>query len=247
MYNIIIVLFIILLNANYAYGGDIITANIQSGCNVSINKLYTIFEPNIHTCAAGYYLPANYDRCINCPSNAYCGGGTYVFNENTDQGIFRNYSLVTENIVSGCEPRLNALYTIFQPNVHNCAPGYYMPANTDSCVICPANGYCGGGTYTFNETTDQGITSCPNNWYSPTGMSSVAQCGRILHVGDDVVYLRNVKKTTPSLNVKVGNDIFYGNMTTNDVVMHNGATHRLRIRINDTTYSVYDDTVDIDE
>jgi len=247
MYNIIIVLFIILLNANYAYGGDIITANIQNGCDVSINKLYTIFEPNIHTCAKGYYLPANYDRCINCPSNAYCGGGTYVFNENTDQGIFRNYSLVTENVVSGCEPSLDTLYTIFQPNVHNCAPGFYLPANTDGCVVCPANKYCAGGTYTFNETVNQGIASCPNNRYSSTGMSSVAQCGRILHVGNDTIYLRSAKQTTPSLHIKIGDDTFYGNMTTDDVVMHYGRERKLKLRFNNTTYSVYDDTITIPE
>jgi len=243
MRNIIIVLFIILLNTYYAYG-DIITSNIQNGCDVLINKLYTIFAPNIHMCSEGYYLPANHDRCINCPSNAYCGGGIYVFNENTDQGIFHYNSLVIDNIISGCEPSLNALYTIFQPNVHTCIPGYYMPANTDGCVVCPANSYCAGGTYAFNKTVNQGIASCPNNWYSPTGMSSVAQCGRILHVGDNVVYLRSVKQTIPSLNIKVGDDIFYGNMTTNDVVMHNGATRKLKIRFNDAIYSVYDDTVE---
>ena len=136
------------------------------------------------------------------------------------------------------------MFAIFEPDQYVCATGYYLPADAIDCVVCPENSYCSGGTYTFNETVTQGIESCPNNWYSPSGMSSVAQCGRILHVGDDVVYLRNVKKTTPSLNIKVGNDIFYGNMTTNDVVMHNGATHRLKIRFNDTTYSVYDDTVE---
>jgi len=128
-----------------------------------------------------------------------------------------------------------------------CSTGYYLPANMISCVICPVNSYCGGGAYTFDETEDQGIVPCPNSLYSPMGSSSVAQCGRILHIGEDVVYLRSVKKTTPSLNIKIGDDIFYGNMTTSDTVMHNGATNKLKIRFNDIIYSVYDDTVNISE
>jgi hypothetical protein len=74
-------------------------------------------------------------------------------------------------------------------------------------------------------------------------MSSVAQCGRILHVGDSVIYLRSEKQTTPSLNVKIGNDIYYGNMTTNDIPMNINTERKLKIRFNDTAYSVYDDTV----
>ena len=75
------------------------------------------------------------------------------------------------------------------------------------------------------------------------GMSSVEQCGRILHIGDNVVYLRSVKKTTPALHVKVDDTIFYGNMTTSDVVMNSGTDKKLKLQYDGQTYSVYDDTV----
>jgi len=133
------------------------------------------------------------------------------------------------------------------PEQLSCDAGEYLPAHGYRCETCPENSYCSGGTYTFNETVTQGIESCPNNWYSPSGMSSVAQCGRILHIGEDMLYLRSVKQTIPSLNVKIGNNVYYGNMTINDVPMNTNTERKLKLRFNDITYSVYDDTVDVGE
>ena len=234
----VLFLFVMIFNIYDVYGDTVYIENVGNGCS-HIATMTALFEPNVHVCATGYYLPANTDICEICPSWAVCDGGIYTFNENINQGI-----LIKAKVNNGCGKILPVLTPIFELNEHNCSAGYYMPMNYDGCVVCPANSYCSGGTYMFNKIIDQGIESCPNNWYSPMGMSSVAQCGRILHVGEDIVYLRNVKKTTPSLNIKVGDDIFYGNMTVNDVYMHNGAMHKLKIRFNDTTYSVYDDTVE---
>lgn len=36
---------------------------------------------------------------------------------------------------------------------------------------------------------------------------------------------------------------FFANMTTIDVPMHTGSSRRLHIKLNDVTYSVYDDTI----
>ena len=99
----------------------------------------------------------------------------------------------------------------------------------------------------MNETVPQGITACVAGLYAPAGMWESAQCGRILHIGENVVYLRSVKKTTPSLNVKIGNDIFYGNMTTTDVSMNADTTHKLKLNYGGLTYSVYDDSINPNE
>jgi len=228
---------------------DLYTSNTINGCNFANNTEYlsALFIPNEYTCANGYYLPANSTICATCLSGHQCNGGTYTFDENIDQGIVY-IPIFMENVTNGCNVGLIAddfLYAQFTPNEHTCPIGQYMPANYDGCVACPADSYCAGGTYTFNETVTQGIESCPNNWYSPAGSSSVAQCGRILHVGDSVVYLRSVKQTTPSLNVQIGDDIFYGNMTTADVPMNINTERKLKVSYDDTTYSVYDDTVTI--
>jgi hypothetical protein len=245
MRYVIAILIMMLLNTNFARGDDygFYRQNENISCDIIPTNMNAVYELGRYTCENGYYLPADSETCSACPSGGYCSGGTFSLNTNEYQGLeLVNIQTTINNVCADNFP--SNMYATFTINKYTCATGYYLPADGVECIICPENSYCGGGTYTFNETVTQGIESCPNNWYSPSGMSSVAQCGRILHLGDDVVYLRNVKKTTPSLTIKVGDDIFYGNMTTNNVVMHNGATHRLKIRFNDTTYSVYDDTVE---
>ena len=133
---------------------------------------------------------------------------------------------------------------------HVCAAGEYLPISYDACTTCPENSYCPGGTYSFDTTMTQGIIACAAGLYAPAGMSSVEQCGRILHIGDNVVYLRSVKKTTPSLNFDTDLDgvpDFFGNMTTEDVPMTRGAERKLKIKYDDRIYSVYDDSVDVSE
>ena len=133
----------------------------------------------------------------------------------------------------------------FTRNQYTCNAGYYLPADAIECTICPENSYCPGGTYTFSETTEDGRTACPNSWLSPAGMSVVAQCGRILHVGDYLLYLRSARQTTPSLNVEIDGTTFYGNMTTTSVPMHTGTTKQLVIPVDGTNRYVYDDTVSV--
>ena len=131
-----------------------------------------------------------------------------------------------------------------------CGAGKYLPSHWYQCESCPENNYCVGGTYSYSESIASGATQCPNNLYSPAGMSSADQCGRILHIGDNVVYLRSVKKTTPSLNVDIDNDgiaDFFGNMTISDVVMNSDTDKKLKIQFGGQTYSVYDDTVTVGE
>ena len=105
------------------------------------------------------------------------------------------------------------------------------------CTPCPENTYSPDGATT--------CTACPTGLYSPAGMSNANQCGHILHVGDAAVYLHGTKKTSPAVHVKIGNDIFYGNMTTADVVMHAGSMHKLKVNFGGQTYSIYDDTVTV--
>ena len=60
------------------------------------------------------------------------------------------------------------------------------------------------------------------------------------------MYLRSDKKTTPALNVKIGNTTFFGNMTdAEDKYMSDGVQKHLRIKDNDgAEYTVYDDSGD---
>lgn len=72
---------------------------------------------------------------------------------------------------------------------------------------------------------------------SGRGADEAADCGRVLHVGDGKLYLRSVKKTTPSLNVSINDTTFYGNMT------EGASKGSLRINSGGKTYSVHDDSM----
>ncbi len=68
------------------------------------------------------------------------------------------------------------------------------------------------------------------------GADEAGDCGRVMRFGDSKLYLRSTKKTTPSLNVKIGDKTFYGNMSTS-------TKGKLRIKKDATTYSVHDDSM----
>ena len=133
--------------------------------------------------------------------------------------------------------KLRARYT---PNSHTCSAGYYLPANVDACTICPTNSICSGGTYSFNETTDQGIQSCASGTFSPTG--SAVCYPHIFHVGDDVMYVKSTKQTTPSFNIQIGNERFYINMTTTRTKMNKDSNRYFHAQWGNNDYYICDDT-----
>ena len=76
-----------------------------------------------------------------------------------------------------------------------------------------------------------------------TGADEAGDCGRILHVDGQKLYLRSVEKTDVSLHVKIGDTVFFGNMVVGTKNMSAGTTKTLKIKHNGQTYSVYDDSV----
>ncbi len=175
-----------------AFADDLIMSNITNGCSSSLNTdtiLLATFTPNQYQCGSGYYVPANNDGCVMCPDVYDCNGGTFTFNEEYDQGNKFKVQ-VTENIRNGCKTDfLRALNNVanitatFIPNVHNCNPGYYLPAGVDECRQCLENYYCHGGQLTFNETTPQGLNPCPSDTpYSPAASTSIDQCYKVINL-----------------------------------------------------------------
>ena len=164
-----------------------------------------------------------------------------------DTNLLNNLSIPNGCVIAniGITSGQVVLEPTWSVNTYVCQPGYYLPADGEACVRCPNNNYCTGGAWTFNTQNAQGITECPNSWYAPTGMSELGSCGRILHVGNNVIYLRSEKKTFPSLNVKIGDDIFYANMTVADINMNEETDRKLKIGYENATFSVYDDSVDV--
>ncbi len=248
----------VLLCVPFAVQADNITNNVVNGCNTNfldliggIANFVPDFSINQYTCDVGNYLPANSESCAICPDSFTCIGGTFDFDETKSQGIVYN-SVINQNIANACSENMTVFEAIFYPTQYTCSAGYYLPANVDECRKCLNDHYCPGGNLTFNETTPQGITACPSEHpFAPAGMWAATQCGRILHIGNEIIYLHQspANPTEHRLYVRVNDTVYSVNLTQkqddpDDIKMSAGANRSLHIMFNDIEYLAHDDSVE---
>ena len=172
------------------------------------------------------YLPNDptTPSCIECDAGTYSAGGTVYsctacptgYDDNPETGL---------TSAAMCQI--------------SCPGGYYLAAANDATCSEVSPGYWAaakvvnyGGTSTRTECAS-GLTTIGYG----AGADEAADCGRVLHFGNDTLYLRSVKKTDHALHVGINGTVFYGNMGTD--LSKSG----LRIKLGDTTYSVYDDSM----
>ena len=140
------------------------------------------------------------------------------------------------------------LEAVFAPRQIECTSGYYLLANHVECTRCPNDNYCPGGTYTFNETEPQAISHCPDaHPFAPGGMWLESQCGRKLHVGDDVLYLHSAPAvpTVKRLYVRFNDVVYSANATKKEfapATMSERATRALHVLIDGVEYLIHDDS-----
>ena len=135
---------------------------------------------------------------------------------------------------------------IYDVESYHCDSGYYLPKDSNECVKCDADSYCGGGTFAYNEESAQGITACPDDMNSLPGASTVGECGKILHVGEDVMYLTSEKQTAPAFAVMMNNKTYYAKMSPAEngkKPMNKNTTRSMKVLYNNHEYYVYDGTV----
>ena len=164
------------------------------------------------------------NMCTICTGNTYSAGGTATSctSCNRDYTI-SGTALTNHDSASDCKI--------------TCSGGEYVPTAGVGCVNVGV-GYWGAGG-TVSQTSTLGRNACASGLTtigSGLGADEAGDCGRVLNVGDEKIYLRSTKKTTPSLNISINGDVFYGNMST-------ATKGSLRINSGGTTYSVYDDSM----
>lgn len=121
-----------------------------------------------------------------------------------------------------------------------CDPGYYVPEDSTECSICDKNHYCVGGENAVKE-------ACPDGLVSPVGTMTAGGCGKIMHVGEDILYTTTEKQTSPAFAVMFGDKVYYAKMTpVSDGVktINKDTTHTLHAIYNEIEYYVYDNTVE---
>ena len=94
------------------------------------------------------------------------------------------------------------------------------------------SGYWSGADSLTRTACATGLVTCGAGLCA----NEAGDCGRKLHAGDNVIYLRSEKRTgvSPLLHLKVGDKMFYGNMSTT-------LSGPLKAKYNNTKYSVVND------
>ena len=182
---------------------------------------------------AGKYIVNNTNASLTtCPAGSYCSGGN-IYWPNTG-----NITTCPTGYTDGG----TGLYAQNQCKT-TCGAGQCLPTANGQCTNAGVGNWSAGGVVAYGSTLT--CNACGNDMTTigyGYGADEAADCGRILHVGANHVYLRSVKKTTPSLNVKIGDTVFYGNMSTTATNMSDGISQKLKMKYGNATYSVYDDS-----
>ena len=200
-------------------------------------------------CAAGTYTSTTgQTKCTDAVAGTYTTGCKITSNNTACTGTAvcatNTYSDARASVCIACNTadKYNNRGTLASDHAGiasckvYCSGGEYVPSAGDGCVDVGVGYWGAGGTVSQTATLarnacDTGLTTIG----SGAGADEAGDCGRVLNVGDEKIYLRSTKKTTPSLNISINGDVFYGNMSTAD----GGSS--LRINSGGTVYSVYDD------
>ena len=184
------------------------------------------------SCAAGTRITA--ENATSCTTPA---GNWYVGAHSVAQGSISSYSnCLTNYTISGTAA---ANHDTASDCKISCGGGSYIAtANNTTCSDVGAGYWAAASTVSqgsagVRNACDDGLTTIG----SGAGADEVGDCGRVLNVNGEKIYLRSERKTTPSLNVSINGTTFYGNMGASGI----GA---LKLNSGGTTYSVYDDSME---
>ena len=183
------------------------------------------------SCDAGTRIVT--ENATSCTTPA---GNWYVGAHSVAQGSVSSYSnCLTNYTISGTAA---ANHDTASDCKISCGGGSYIAnANNTTCSDVGAGYWAAASTVSqgspgVRNACDDGLTTIG----SGAGADEAGDCGRVLNVNGEKIYLRSTKKTTPSLNVGINGKTFYGNMGT-------ATKGTLRINSGGTTYSVYDDSM----
>ena len=184
------------------------------------------------SCAAGTRVAT--ENATSCTTPA---GNWYVGAHSVAQGSISSYSnCLTNYTISGTAA---ANHDTASDCKISCGGGSYIAtANNTTCSDVGAGYWAAASTVSqgsagVRNACDDGLTTIG----SGAGADEVGDCGRVLNVNGEKIYLRSERKTTPSLNVSINGTTFYGNIGASGI----GA---LKLNSGGTTYSVYDDSME---
>ena len=210
----------------------------------------------IKSCLTNYATPntstrTDHDASSDCKISCAAGTRITTVNATSCTTPAGNWYIGAHSVAQGSTSSVNTCltnYTISGTAASNhdaasdckisCGGGSYIAAaNNTSCSAVGAGYWAAASTVSqgsagVRNQCDEGLTTIG----SGAGADEVGDCGRVLNVNGEKIYLRSTKKTTPSLNVSISGTTFYGNMGASSI-------GSLKLKSDGTTYSVYDDSM----
>ncbi len=183
-------------------------------------------------CNDGFYRDGN--ECLVCPDGMECVGGGII----CPIGMYAN-----KNQCMPCPTGYTDAQTTGAQSINACQKrcgggSYIATAQSATCENVGSNywiaeNYTNYGAIGTRNMCDSGMTTLGYG----TGADEASDCGRTLHIGENEIHLRSGRQTTPSLVIRYPDQtLLYGNLSTD--------THgHVRIRFNNKTYSVYDESM----
>lgn len=158
-------------------------------------------------CPVGQYENGG---CQPCPANFYCPGDNEKYECPTGTTSPGGTSICTCQVNKYWE-LVNCPTTGFTTVIEHymisadsaCPSGYSPVGQATDCPTVIPESSC---------TAISRCLDCASGLFSPAGSDEAADCGHILHFGNNQVYLRSARKTSPSFYVSVGGTEFYGNL-----------------------------------
>ena len=225
------------LSSSISIGNTIYYTEINECTNGAENSYYTgAGSPDGNDCPwvcnDGFYRDGN--ECLVCPDGMECVGGGVI----CPIGMYAN-----KNQCMPCPTGYTDAQTTGAQSINACQKrcgggSYIATAQSTTCENVGsdywiAENYTNYGAIGTRNMCDSGMTTLGYG----TGADEASDCGRTLHIGENEIHLRSGRQTTPSLVIRYPDQtLLYGNLSTD--------THgHVRIRFNNKTYSVYDESI----
>ena len=182
-------------------------------------------------CNDGFYRDGN--SCLVCPDGMECVGGGVI----CPMGMYAEKNQCVSCPSGYTDSQKSGAQSIKDCQI-KCIGGTYISKSESQKCENVGEGYWIGENYTNYGATgtknacEAGMTTIGYG----AGADEADDCGRILHIGEEKVYLRQSPRTEPTLVVKYGEKKYYAHTTTKEV-------GRIRLGISGKVYSVYDDSM----
>ena len=212
------------------------TINFKNSGNITMDNDIICNIPGATFSKNNFYIfSGNYN-------GSYNGAAARIYNLQLSEGTTVRHNFIpvrrnSDNVLGMYDTVTNTFFTNSGTGSFTAGPDVY---ELGQCVDV------GVGYYAPASTTNYGSfgtrTACPAGTFTVGyghGADEANDCGRILHLGDSVIYTRRNKPTTPALNIRMENgDMYYIGLSTTDHTVS-----RLHFQTGETKYTAFDDSL----